>query len=144
MVVLCKRYCEDVGLPKRDYLNSAGYDLYASESKILKARGRELVKANLQLAIPKGFYGQIASRSGLAINRGVFVLPGVIDSGYRGHVCLIVFNLSDDDIEIIKGNRLAQMIFMKYYTVKFVEYNETEELSTSERGAKGFGSSLGF
>ena len=55
-----------------------------------------------------------------------------------------IFNLSYDDYEIIKGNRLAQMIFMKYYSAKLIEYNETEELSTSDRDAKGFGSSLGF
>ena len=144
LLVPFKIYSDDVFVPKKQYANSAGYDLYAAESKILLANKRAIVKTNLQLAIPKGFFGQIASRSGLAINNGIFILPGIIDSGFKGFVCLIIFNLSDIDYEVKKCNRLAQMILIRHYTAKFILHGEKEVLPESERGDKGFGSSLGF
>ena len=111
---------------------------------MLLANKKAIVKTDLQLAIPKGFVGQIASRPGLALNNGIFILPRIIDSGFKGYVCLIIFNLPDTDYEVRKGNRLAQMILMRHYTAKFILYSEKEVLPESERGDKGFGSSLGF
>ena len=94
------------------------------------------------MAIPKGFYGRIVGQSGLANNHGIFVFPGTIDADYRGVVCIVLFNLSDDDYEVRKGNHIAQVIIERCYGVKFVEYGG--ELTETERTAKGFGSSLGF
>ena len=100
------------------------------------------MRVDLHIAIPKGFYGRIVGRSGLANSYGVFVFSGTIDADYRGVVCVVLFNLSDEDCEVRKGNRIDQIIIERCYAVKFVEYSG--ELPETERAAKGFGSSLGF
>ena len=127
------------------YPDSAGNDLYANETKILPVRGRVCVGVDLNLAIPKGFFGQIVGRSGVALFKGITALNGTIDTGYRDRNYVLIFNFSDDDYTIEKGNRIAQIIIKRCYNnIKFVEYGESEQFPESVRGDKGFGSSLGF
>ena len=140
-----KLYQSDAMTPLRAYPDSAGNDLYANETKILPARGRVRVSVDLKLAIPKGFFGQIVGRSGVALFKGITALNGTIDTGYRDRNYVLIFNFSDDDYTIEKGNRIAQIITQRCYNnVKFVEYGESEQLPESVRGDKSFGSSLGF
>ena len=140
-----KLYQSDAMTPLRAYPDSAGNDLYANETKILPARGRVRVSVDLKLAIPKGFFGQIVGRSGVALFKGITALNGTIDTGYRDRNYVLIFNFSDDDYTIEKGNRIAQIIIQRCYNnVKFVEYGESEQLPESVRGDKSFGSSLGF
>ena len=140
-----KLYQSDAMTPLRAYPDSAGNDLYANETKILPARGRVRVSVDLKLAIPKDFFGQIVSRSGVALFKGITALNGTIDTGYRDRNYVLIFNFSDDDYTIEKGNRIAQIIIQRCYNnVKFVEYGESEQLPESVRGDKSFGSSLGF
>ena len=128
------------------YNGSAGYDLFASEHKILKPSRRGLLIVDLNLAIPEGYYGSIVGRSGLANKHGIVAFPGTIDSDYRGVLCVILFNLSGDTYLVERGNRIAQIIIQKYCTVHFVECSdaEFEKFCNTERDTGGFGSSLGF
>ena len=140
-----KLYQSDAMTLLRAYPDSAGNDLYANETKILPARGRVRVSVDLKLAIPKDFFGQIVGRSGVALFKGITALNGTIDTGYRDRNYVLIFNFSDDDYTIEKGNRIAQIIIQRCYNnVKFVEYGESEQLPESVRGDKSFGSSLGF
>ena len=127
------------------YPDSAGNDLYANETKLLPARGRVCVSVDLKLAFPKGFFGQIACRSGVALFKGISAFNGITDAGYRDRIYVLIFDFSADDYAMEKGNRIAQIIIQRCYNnINFVEYGESEQFPESVRGNKGFGSSLGF
>lgn len=119
---------------------SAGMDLRANIDRpiILAPLQRALVPTGLYIALPEGYEAQVRPRSGLAIKRGVTVLnsPGTIDADYRGEICVILVNLSNEDFEIVDGERIAQMVVARHETV---EWNEVEILGTTERGEGGFG-----
>ena len=126
-------------IPALSYNNSAGYDLPSAETITVPKWSRRLVNTKLRFDIPKGFYGEIKARSGIAIKKGVIAFNGTVDSGYTGFVYVIVFNFSNDDFLIQKGDRIGQIIFQKCHSVSF---NICEKLiSISERGESGFGSS---
>ena len=119
-----KRQSSDARVPLRAYPTSAGYDLYAAESESLKPREWALIKLQLSFAIPIGFYGKIVGCSGLADVQGIVAFNGTADADYRGTVCVVLFNLSDNEYIVEIGNGIAQLIIEKCYDVKFVEYNE--------------------
>ena len=89
----CKTYSSNAYIPKRAYQGSAGYDNYATETKVVKPWGRTLIKLDLLIAIPEDYYRWIEGRSGLENIRGIIVHNGTIDSDYRGIVCVVLFNL---------------------------------------------------
>ena len=126
-------------IPIKMYSNSAGYDLFAGESVTVSKRSRASVNTNIRFDIPKGFYGEIKPRSGLAIRNGLLAFNGTVDAGYLGFVYIIIFNSSDFDFNIKKGDRIAQIIFRKCHSVSF-KYSEEVSFDT-DRGVKGFGSS---
>ena len=121
---------------------SAGVDLRANiEAPIeLRPLERKLVPTGLFMALPPGFEAQVRPRSGLAIKHGITVLntPGTIDADYRGEVCVILINLSDEPFVISDGERIAQMIIARH---EQAEWEPVEVLSETERGAGGFGHS---
>ncbi|MBQ7877941.1 MAG: dUTP diphosphatase [Bacteroidaceae bacterium] len=127
-------------LPSYATALSAGMDLRANidEPIILKPLQRVLVPTGLYMAIPAGYEAQVRPRSGLAIKKGVTVLnsPGTIDADYRGEVCVILVNLSEDSFVIEDGERIAQMIIARHEQIEWVD---VEELTQTERGAGGFG-----
>ena len=129
---------EVVEKQKKVYVNSAGYDLFADESIEVLPNSRAVISTGLQMQIPKGYYGQISPRSGLALKNGVVAFNGTIDSGYLGVVYVLLFNFSSEKISVEKGNRIAQMIFKKCENISFLFENL---IFDSERGIKGFGSS---
>ena len=129
---------DDVKKPMKAYINSAGYDLFADESIDVLSNSRALISTGLKMQIPKGFYGQISPRSGIALRNGVVAFSGTVDSGYLGIVYVLLFNFSSENFLVEKGNRIAQMIFKKCENVSFSFEDLT---SDSERGIKGFGSS---
>ena len=98
-----------------------------------------MVPTGLYLEIPQGYEVQVRPRSGLAAKRGITVLntPGTIDADYRGEVCVILVNLSNDDFTIMRGERIAQLVLAKH---EVIEWQEVDELAESGRGAGGFGS----
>ncbi|OZV70783.1 dUTP diphosphatase [Winogradskyella aurantia] len=128
-------------LPHYETISSAGMDLRASltESRILKPLERTVVGTGLFIEIPIGYEAQVRPRSGLAAKKGITVLnaPGTIDADYRGEIGVILVNLSKEDFEIQNGERIAQLVIAKH---ERVEWEETKELSETERGEGGFGS----
>ncbi|MCR5326792.1 MAG: dUTP diphosphatase [Bacteroidales bacterium] len=120
---------------------SAGMDVRANNAEpiVLKPLGRAMVPTGLFLEIPPGYEVQVRPRSGLAAKKGVTVLnaPGTIDADYRGEVCVILVNLSDQDFIIERGERVAQLILARH---EHIEWQEADSLSGTCRGAGGFGS----
>lgn len=128
-------------LPQYETEASAGVDLRANieETVTLKPLERALIKTGLFLEIPENYEAQVRPRSGLAIKHGITVLnsPGTIDADYRGEVGVILINLSQSDFIIEDGDRIAQLVFSK---VKQAKWIVVEELTETERGEGGFGS----
>jgi len=128
-------------LPNYETDASAGLDVRANvEAPItLKPLERKLIPTGLFLEIPKGFECQVRPRSGLAYKNGITVLnaPGTIDADYRGEVGVLLVNLSDIDFIVNDGERIAQLVFAKFEHASWVS---SDELSETERGAGGFGS----
>jgi len=134
-----KRLTETAKLPTRANPTDAGLDLYADEDVALWPCARVLVSTGIAIAIPEGFYGRIAPRSGLAYNHGIDVLAGVIDSSYRGEIKVLLFNTDiERKFEIKKGERIAQMIIE---IVALLKVEEVVALEDTDRGNGGFGSS---
>ena len=127
-------------LPEYSTAASAGMDIRADlKSDVILAAGkRVLVPTGLFLEIPVGYEAQIRPRSGLAINKGISILnsPGTIDSDYRGEVCIIMINLSDEDFVIKDGDRICQMIISRHERAEWVNVDVLDE---TERGPGGFG-----
>lgn len=128
-------------LPAYETIASAGLDVRAniSESIELKPMERALVKTGLFLEIPVGSECQVRPRSGLALKKGISVLnsPGTIDADYRGEVGVILVNMSNETFVVENGERIAQLVFAK---VEQAQWQEVDELSTTDRGSGGFGS----
>ena len=141
--------------PFRANTSDAGYDLFSTDYITLEPLQRKLISTGISVEIPEGFYGRVAPRSGLACNKGIDVMAGVIDSGYRGEVKVLLINLSFEGyntklnafeamfgsankIEIKPGDRIAQLIIEKCHSV---EWKDMETLEESQRGEQGFGSS---
>ena len=127
-------------LPGYTTSGSAGMDLRANidEDIVMEPSGRALVRTGLYLEIPEGYEAQIRPRSGLAIKHGITVLnsPGTIDAEYRGEVCIILVNQSDEKFVIRDGERICQMIIARHEKAEWIE---AESLEETERGAGGFG-----
>jgi dUTP pyrophosphatase len=119
---------------------SAGLDLRANIEipVILKPLERKLIPTGIYLELPAGFEAQIRPRSGLAIKKGITVLnsPGTIDADYRGEVCVILVNLSNEEFIINDGERICQMVIASHEQAEWIEVTELEETG---RGAGGFG-----
>jgi dUTP pyrophosphatase len=130
-----------LALPAAASGGSAGVDLRAAiaESVVLPPGARALVPTGLVLEIPDGWEGQVRPRSGLALRQGLILpnAPGTIDSDYRGEVQVILANLGTEPVTIERGDRIAQLVVAP---VARVEWVESEELSSSDRQAGGFGS----
>jgi dUTP pyrophosphatase len=128
-------------LPAYETRLSAGMDLRASleQPVILKSLERAMIPTGLFIELPAGFEAQIRPRSGLAAKKGISVLnsPGTIDADYRGEIKVILVNLSKEDVTIEDGERVAQMIVASH---ERVEWQDSPELTESERGTGGFGS----
>ena len=135
-----RRLRADAVLPRRAYPGDAGLDLTASEKAELPAGGRASVGTDVAVAIPDGYAGLVLPRSGLAANHGIGVLnaPGLIDSGYRGEVRIILYNPGKESFTVERGMRIAQLVVVAVEDVRLVE---VDELPVSERGERGFGSS---
>ncbi|MGB6153378.1 MAG: dUTP diphosphatase [Pricia sp.] len=128
-------------LPHYETIASAGMDLRAhiSEPVTLAPLGRAIIKTGLFIELPVGIEAQVRPRSGLAAKKGITVLnaPGTIDADYRGEVGVILVNLSDESYSIENGERIAQMVIARH---ERGDWQEVEELSQTDRGAGGFGS----
>lgn len=128
-------------LPRYATPQSAGMDVRANidEAVVLRPLERAMIPTGLSIELPEGYEMQIRPRSGLAAKHGITVLnsPGTIDADYRGEIRVILVNLSNEEFRIEAGERIAQMVVARH---EQVEWELTEELGESERGAGGFGS----
>lgn len=139
MNIQIKKLSDQAKIPTQGSKYAAGYDLYAAEEVLVNTMGRKLVKTNISISIPEGYYGRIAPRSGLAYKNGIDVLAGVIDSDYRGDIGVILFNSDHNlDFQVNVGDRIAQIIIEKCHSVN---WETVENLESSVRSEKGFGSS---
>jgi dUTP pyrophosphatase len=135
------RLRENAVVPERAYTGDAGLDLVACERVELAPGQRALVGTGLAVAIPEGYAGFVQPRSGLAARHGLTVVnsPGLVDSGYRGELRVVLLNTDASESFVVEpGMRIAQMVVLP---VPEVELVEVDELPSSERGVRGFGSS---
>ena len=123
-------------IPIKAYANSAGYDLFADENGLVLPNSRTLINTGIKMSIPKGYYGQISPRSGLALNKGIVAFNGTIDSGYLDYIYVLLFSFSDNQFSVRRGYRIAQIVFKKCETVPF---STARIVFDSERGVKAFG-----
>ena len=139
--VQIQRLDPDLPLPVPAHLGDAGLDLYAREDAVIPARGgRLLMPTGIAVAIPHGYMGLAVPRSGLALKHGITLVntPGIIDSGYRGELKVVMINTDPEhDYEVKRGDRVAQLIISRYDNVT---WTEVTELSGFDRGG-GFGHS---
>ena len=158
MDIKIKKLSKSAIIPSRANESDAGYDLYAVQDMVIGPMEKLIVPTGISIEIPNGYYGRVAPRSGLAVKNSIDVLAGVIDSGYRGEIGVVLINLnlpevlfnrnkkstayesafgSRNKFSISKGDRIAQLIIEKCHEIQWVE----TELSDSERGEGGYGSS---
>lgn len=127
-------------LPQYATIQSAGVDLRANlgDPVVLAPMQRALIPTGLYISLPAGYEAQVRPRSGLAIKKGITVLnsPGTIDADYRGEICIILINLSQEEFVVNDGERVAQMIIARHEQAEWVE---VETLDETDRGAGGFG-----
>jgi len=124
-------------IPTRGSAQAAGHDLYANERNTIPARGQEVLRTGISITPPRGTYGRIAPRSGMAVKHQVAVNAGVIDSDYTGEIKVVLANMSDQDYQVNNRDRIAQLI-----TEKIIESEcyEVQTLKKTNRGQQGFGS----
>ena len=132
-----ERIDKTVELPAYSHEDDAGIDLRSAEEAILKIGERKTIKTGIRIAIPKDTVGLIWDRSGHAHKHGLHVLAGVIDSGYRGEVGIVLKNLGDNDFYIEKNMRIAQMLIQPIHRVDIIE---SSSLDKTNRNSSGFGS----
>ncbi|WP_417753113.1 dUTP diphosphatase [Senegalimassilia anaerobia] len=139
--VSIKILSRDVQIPHMAYNGDAGVDLRSVERIVLEPQERAMVATGLAIALPEGYAGFVLPRSGLAAKHGISIVnaPGLIDSNYRGELKVILLNTDPDKSFTIEiGDRIAQLIVMPVPTINF---EQVEELTESQRGESGFGSS---
>ena len=124
--------------PTKGSRGAAGWDLYAAEECELSAHGKARVNTGIRMSIPHGCYGRVAPRSGFSWNHHTDVGAGVIDSDFRGIIQVLLFNHKSDVLRINKGDRIAQLVIERIDTR---ELEEVDDLTSTQRGWHGFGSS---
>ena len=128
---------EHAQTPTRAHEGDVGYDLYAAHDCTIESKGKALIKTDIAVAIPPGHYGRIAPRSSLAWKKHTDIGAGVIDQGYRGPVCVAIFNHGQESVDVRKGDRVAQLILERCSTPAVTV---VDELPSTDRGEGGFGS----
>ena len=131
--------CDPELMPTIGNPGDAGYDLRSSEEATVSARSRTTINTGVAIALPAGYVALVHPRSGLAAKHGITVLnaPGTVDAGSRGEILITLVNHSDEDFHIAKGDRVAQILFQKFESARFVPVTD---LPGSQRGSSGFGS----
>ena len=136
MQLKIKKIDDSMDLPKYAHEHDAAFDLMASVDMVINPGEKQLVPTGISMAIPKGHAGLIWDRSGLAAKNSMHVLAGVVDSGYRGEVKVVLMNLGKEEFKVEKKMRVAQMLIQPVANPEIVE----GELDETARNSKGFGS----
>jgi len=135
--ICVKKLSEPATIPTRGSESAAGWDLYASQECVVPARGKALVSTDIAIAVPVGYYGRVAPRSGMAWKKHTDIGAGVIDADYRGPIGVVMFNHADEDLQIEPGDRVAQLIIEQISTAPLIE---VKNLDDTVRGEDGYGS----
>lgn len=122
----------DAIVPQQNTATDAWYDLFSTEDYVLKIGERKLFKTNISCAVPEWFYARIAPRSGLAYKYWIDVLAWVVDSGYRWDVWVILINFGQEDFEVKKWDKIAQLIIEKCHYVNRIEVENLDETDRNE------------
>lgn len=155
MNIKIKKLNDRAFIPTQTHKGDAGFDLYATERVVLRPFERRIVPTGISMAIPMGYYGKIASKSGIAIKKGVTVITETIDSTYRGEIGVVLINLAilgselnpglescmlggKNDFIINPGDKIGQIIFVKI--ADEILFEETTSLDATTRGSGGYGS----
>ncbi len=137
MILKVKKLNSDSKIPTKGHPGDAGIDFYAIDEVIFPPTAQERVHTGVAIEIPEGHVGLIWDKSGISFNQGLKVMGGVIDSGFRGEIVLSLYNTTDKEQKILKGNKIAQMIVQKY---EDCEIKEVNEISDTVRGHSREGS----
>lgn len=139
MNIYFKKIVEDAILPCKNTKDDVGYDVYAVSSVVIPAHSYSKVAIGLQVShIDYGLWIRVESRSGLAFKNGIFAFNGIIDNGYRGEIGILLFNFSNKNYQIKKGDKIAQLVVYNYNNVNV---GFSDSVSSTDRGSSGFGSS---
>ena len=138
-IMKIKRLDEKAVIPKRGSASAAGYDIYSIEDVSLPSGETKLIRTGLSMEIPENYFGGVFARSGLAVKEGIRPANcvAVIDADYRGELMVPLHNDSKEERRITVGERIAQLVILPFLPV---EFEETNELSETDRGEGGFGS----
>lgn len=128
---------DEAKMPKKAHPSDAGFDLHSTASGRMMPGDQFFVPTGVKVAIPHGYYGRVAPRSGLAAKHGIHVMAGVIDSGYRDAIGVILYNSGSEVFEFEKGHRIAQLVIERIFTG---ELTQVENLTETPRGMGGYGS----
>jgi dUTP pyrophosphatase len=132
-----KKLTKDAIIPMRAHPNDAGLDLFCNETVVINGGERALVSTGVACSFPDGYVMKIENKSGRSLTYGLLVGGGIIDSGYRGEIKVVLFNVSTNKIVLGKGEKIAQLIL---YPISLDEPIEVESLDETQRGIGGFGS----
>ncbi|TET65389.1 MAG: dUTP diphosphatase [Candidatus Aminicenantes bacterium] len=136
MELKIKKIHKDAKLPHYGHKGDAGLDIFSTIDCVLRKREVKAIPTGIKVAIPEGYVGLIWDKSGVSLE-GVHRLAGVVDSGYRGEVKIVMANLSDEPFSIEKGMKIAQLLIQPVVEVEVIE---VEDLEATPRGENGFGS----
>lgn len=128
---------DNVKAPTKAHKTDAGYDLYSNEDKMIPAKGSAIFHTGVHIELPINTVGMLKSKSGLNVNYGI-TSEGVIDVGYTGEIVVKLYNHSNDEYWVSKGDKISQLVVMPIVSC---ELNQVDELNEAERGDNGFGSS---
>lgn len=131
---------EGARMPTRAHSTDAGLDIYARESRIVPAHGSVKFDTGVHIELPKGTAGFLKSKSGLNVNHGI-TSEGVIDEGFRGSIAVKLYNHSDIDYLVEKGDKISQLVIIPILTPELELVQSIDEFNKSDRGNNGFGSS---
>lgn len=137
MGIRVQRIDKTLELPQFARKGDAAFDLRSAVDVVLQPMHKEIIPTGLKIAVPEGYAGLIWDRSGMAAKHSLTTMAGVLDSGYRGEIKIVIINLGKEAVQITKGMRVAQMLVQP---VLNMEIEEVEELEDTERGDGGFGS----
>ena len=128
---------ENAYMPTKAHFDDAGFDLYSPLSVVIPKRGYKVIDTGVHIQIPSGMVGFLKSKSGLNVNHSI-LSEGVIDSGYTGSIIVKLYNHSDTDYTVEKGNKITQIVFLP---IPSITLKQVESIEDSDRGDNGFGSS---
>ena len=140
--IIFKKLHKDSIVPKKGSALAAGYDLFCYTDKdiVIESSGKARIPTGISVELPHNTYGRVAPRSGLTWNKFLDVGAGVVDEDYRGEILVILFNFSKENVVIKNGDKIAQLIVERIMPTEPVVYEPDQELSETNRGESGFGS----